>query len=73
MPSCNEISLAEARAVEVSPPTTRSFSTKDLHEFKSVLESAEELQGLLYFRTDDEKGLRKALAKYRSQARGVGE
>ena len=35
------ISLAEARAVEVSPPTRRSSPTKDLDEFKSVLESAE--------------------------------
>ena len=67
------ISLAEARAVEMSPPTTRSFSTKDLKEFKSVLESAEELQGPLYFRTDDEKGLKKALAKYPSRARGTGK
>ena len=61
------ISLAEARAVEASPLTTRSFSTKDLDEFKLIIESAAELQGPLYFRMDDEKGLRKALEKYRSQ------
>lgn len=35
------ISLAEARAVGVSPLTTKSFSTKDLEELKLILESAE--------------------------------